>query len=248
MTEWGGGQAAYIRVANDLRSRIELGNLPPGAQLPSVSALMAEFKVAGTTVQKALRALKGAGLVDSRPGKGIFVRERRRIVSRSADFTSPVPGGVKTPHGPSTPVEVEQVVPREDIAHRLGLEPGNVAVRRSRVMLDREDGVTPVEIVASYFPADVAYGTELAESGKLKGAVPTALKRLGYPPRRVCEWVEARMPSALEAGVLQLPPGTPVLHLLRVTYSNDDRPVEALDMVFGADRYLLEYDLPVAAE
>src|SRR6184192_1605169 len=104
MTEWGGGSPAYIRVASNLRARIESGELAPGAQLPSVNMLMTEFEVAGTTVQKAIRALKAAGLVDSTPGKGIFVRTRKRMISRSADFTAPVPDGTKAPQGPSTPV------------------------------------------------------------------------------------------------------------------------------------------------
>lgn len=247
MTEWGGGVPAYIRVANDLRARIESGALKPGAQLPSVNMLMSEFDVAGTTVQKALRALKAAGLVDSMPGKGVFVRTRKRMVSRSADFTAPVPNGTKAPHGPSTPVEVAEVVPPDDVAEKLRLEPGEAAIRRARNMLD-DDGKTIVEITASYLPASLARGTELARTAKIKGATPGALVRLGYAPRRCREWVEGRMPTAAEAQLLSLPPGTPVLRMLRVTWADDDLPVEALDIVFGADRYLLEYDLPVTRD
>jgi len=247
MSEWGGGVAAYIRVATDLRARIESGALPPGAQLPSVTALMGEFKVANTTVQKAIRALKAAGLVDSKPGKGVFVREVQRIVSRSADFTAPVPEGQKAPHGLSTPVVIAEVVPPEDVAERLGLEPDDTAIKRSRNMLEREDG--PVfEITTSYFPSSIAKGTELERSAKLKGATPGALVRLGYAPRRCQERVEARMPTAAEAQMLNLTPGTPVLRLLRVVWTDNDLPVEALEIVFGADRYLLEYDLPVTRD
>lgn len=246
MTEWDGGPAAYIRVANDLRARIESGALQPGAQLPSVSALTQEFDVAGTTVQKALRALKAAGLVDSKPGKGVFVREHKRIISRSADFTAPVPEGTKPKHGPSTAVEVGEAVPPDDVAAKLEIEPGSTAIKRSRFMLDKEGGDI-VEITTSYLPLSIAQGTELARPGKLKGATPGALVRLGFPPRRCQEWVESRMPTSVEAQRLSLPPGTPVLRMLRVTWSDNDRPVEALDIVFGADRYVLEYDLPVTA-
>lgn len=247
MSEWGGGVAAYIRVATDLRSRIESGELPPGAQLPSVSKLMEEFMVASTTVQKAIRALKAAGLVDSRPGKGVFVREHKRIVSRSADFTAPVPDGQKPPHGRSTPVEVAEVVPPDDVAEKLGLEPDGTAIRRARNMIEGENDAV-VEITTSYLPASIAKGTELECSAKLKGATPGALARLGYVPRRCQEWVEARMPTAAEAQSLNLAPGTPVLRMLRVTWADNDVPIEALDIVFGADRYLLEYDLPVTRD
>lgn len=247
MSEWGSGVAAYVRVASNLRARIESGDLSPGAQLPSVSKLMEDFTVSSATVQKAIRALKAAGLVDSRPGKGVFVREHKRIVSRSADFTAPVPDGQKAPHGRSTPVEVTEVIPPDDVAEKLGLEPDGTAIRRTRNMLEGEDGAV-VEITASYLPASIAKGTELERSAKLKGATPGALARLGYTPRRCQEWVEARMPTATEAQTLDLAPGTPVLRMLRVTWADKDLPVEALDIVFGADRYVLEYDLPVTRD
>ena len=50
---------------------------PPGAQLPSTAALVAEYGASPVTVQKALRTSIGAGLVESRPGVGTFVRAVR---------------------------------------------------------------------------------------------------------------------------------------------------------------------------
>lgn len=250
MSEWGGGTAAYLRVAEDLRVKIETGQLKPGDALPSVVAIMQEYETSNTTAQSAIRILKATGLVESRRGKGVYVRNVQRAISRSAEYTSPPAEGEPARyHGASEQLEVSEVVPPDDVAIALGIDDDVRAVRRARVMVEKENPTSkgkPVEIVVSYFPVEIARGTELDSTRKLKGGTLAALRRLGYPPRHpATEWVDARMPTAREARVLDLPPGTPVLRLLRVTRTDNGRPVEALDMVFGADRYRLEYELPV---
>lgn len=65
---------------NDSTERILAGvrtwvsSAPPGAQVPSNRALMAEYGASPVTVQKAMRQLADLGLVESRPGSGTFVR------------------------------------------------------------------------------------------------------------------------------------------------------------------------------
>jgi DNA-binding GntR family transcriptional regulator len=56
-----------------LRRRIVSGELPPGARLPSIAGLMAEYGVARNTAAKALRMLADEGLVEIVPGWGSFV-------------------------------------------------------------------------------------------------------------------------------------------------------------------------------
>lgn len=244
MSELGGDLPAYVQIANDLRSRIEDGEIPPGEAIPSVSALIDQYDTSNSTIQAAIRALKAAGLVESRQGKGVFVRLVQRTVSRSAEYTSPPPGDDPARYrAPSRLLGIAEVVPPSDVAEKLGLDDGVRAVRRSRLMVEKGK---PIELVDSYFPVEIARGTELDSPGGLKGGSLAALRRLGYTPRNpAMEWVQARMPTASEARDLRLPPGTPVLRLLRVTYTDGRLPIEALVMVFGGDRYTLEYDLPV---
>lgn len=65
----------WRQVADDLRRRIESGEFPPGAPLPSLTALEADYRVSKTTARKAIGALREAGLVESVRGWGTFVRE-----------------------------------------------------------------------------------------------------------------------------------------------------------------------------
>jgi DNA-binding transcriptional regulator YhcF (GntR family) len=66
----------YIQVAGALRAAILTRTLEPGDKLPSGSQLAARYGVARMTVQQAIRVLRDEGLVVSRQGSGVFVRER----------------------------------------------------------------------------------------------------------------------------------------------------------------------------
>jgi GntR family transcriptional regulator len=69
------GQPAYQRVADELRRKITDGSLEPGAQLPTVTQLMATYGVSSTVVKAAINHLKIEGFVIGQQGKGVFVRE-----------------------------------------------------------------------------------------------------------------------------------------------------------------------------
>ncbi|GAA4895670.1 GntR family transcriptional regulator [Streptomonospora salina] len=71
-----GHQPQYRRIADELRHRIDLGDLAPGDALPSESALVHAYGVSRGTARQALSDLEGSGLVVSVHGKGRFVRDR----------------------------------------------------------------------------------------------------------------------------------------------------------------------------
>lgn len=69
-------RAPYQQVADDLRAAIESGQLAPGAQLPALPTLTAEYGVSTGTARSALNVLRDAGLIVTRQGQGSFVRTR----------------------------------------------------------------------------------------------------------------------------------------------------------------------------
>ncbi len=62
-------------VIRQLTIEIEQGRWNPGDRLPAESSMAATFGVSRTVVREAVAALKAAGLVSSRQGRGIFVVE-----------------------------------------------------------------------------------------------------------------------------------------------------------------------------
>jgi DNA-binding transcriptional regulator YhcF (GntR family) len=66
----------YVQVANALRAAILTKRFRAGDKLPSRNELAKTYDVAPMTVQNALRELREEGLIVSRQGSGVFVRER----------------------------------------------------------------------------------------------------------------------------------------------------------------------------
>jgi DNA-binding transcriptional regulator YhcF (GntR family) len=66
----------FQQVANALRAAILTKKFAPGERLPSGTELAKRYGVARMTVQSALGLLRDDGLIVSRQGSGVFVRER----------------------------------------------------------------------------------------------------------------------------------------------------------------------------
>lgn len=66
----------YLRIAAELRQRIDSGDLGPGDVVPSEATLVSRYGVARGTARQALAHLETAGLIEVRHGKGRFVRRR----------------------------------------------------------------------------------------------------------------------------------------------------------------------------
>jgi GntR family transcriptional regulator len=252
MVNPGDPRSPYRQVADALRAEIESGVLRPGDPIPSNAAIMDRFKVASSTAQRAVRTLTSEGLVESVPGRGVFVRKKRPWRAVSSRYLSVPPEGERdrwTTEGAKEGRRADQritfvgeVEPPEYVAEYLRLpDAGTVVVRKRVMFLDDE----PVELVESYYPSELVRGSRIMEGGKIPRGARAVLVALGYPPRRAHEVVYTRMPTPDESRALHLSTGTPVFHVLRTVLSEDDRPIEVDVMVLGGDRNRLEYEIPI---
>jgi len=64
---------AYLRVADDIASRIASGELAPGARLRSERDLAEYYGVSYGTVRRAMQVLRDRGLITTIHGRGTFV-------------------------------------------------------------------------------------------------------------------------------------------------------------------------------
>lgn len=67
------GTAPYKAIAADLRGKIESGELRPGEQVPSASAICETYGVSRNTALRALGVLQDEGLIRVEQGWGSFV-------------------------------------------------------------------------------------------------------------------------------------------------------------------------------
>ncbi|MGH3757250.1 GntR family transcriptional regulator [Actinophytocola sp.] len=137
-------------------------------------------------------------------------------------------------------LSVDEMVVSATVADMLGLNEGEAVVVRRRLMLFNDH---PVELVDSYYPANIALGTRLAEPRKIRGGAVSLLADLGHPPRRVREDVSARLATPDERAVLELDDPSCVLLLARALVTENDLAVEASVMTMVADGRRLRYEL-----
>jgi DNA-binding GntR family transcriptional regulator len=65
--------ARYQQISDSLRERIESGELPPGAMLPSVARISQEWGVSTITAANAVKLLHSEGLIRTAEGGDTFV-------------------------------------------------------------------------------------------------------------------------------------------------------------------------------
>ncbi|MEU5344508.1 MULTISPECIES: UTRA domain-containing protein [unclassified Streptomyces] len=128
------------------------------------------------------------------------------------------------------------------VAELLGLSEGEAVVVRRRVMYLGDE---PSELTDTYYPVEIARGTRLAGTAKIRGGAVTLLAELGYVGVCVREDVVARMPTAEEWDVLRTASDEPVLELTRLTLDRDDRPIQVDRMAMPAHRQQLRYEMRI---
>ncbi|MEU2789059.1 GntR family transcriptional regulator [Streptomyces sp. NPDC007100] len=237
----------YKQIADDLRARIERGDLQPGDRFPSESEVMAEFKAGRETVSKALRALQDAGLIVRRKGAATRVREfapiRRSANKRLSKSTwgaglSMWSLDVRDVPLDVTDLRVSRVEASAKVAEALDISRGAPVVKRRRSYV--LDGKV-VLIAESHIPADLADGTPIAEEDTGPGGIYQRLADIGHGPERFKEELRARMPTKAEAVQLELLPGTPVICAIRTAIAADGRVVEINDMRLDAGSFIMDY-------
>ncbi|UNM16658.1 GntR family transcriptional regulator [Streptomyces formicae] len=228
------------------------GEWEPGWKIPKTDALIEEHGASNVTIQRALNILKAEGLLEGKAGSGVFVRERAPQTIQPASFMAPSDPGQpyrwvteatkRSQRGGNRIVEVGETIPPKRVRAILGLPDRGTAVLRSRIgILDDE----PAELVDSFYPADLAVGTRLADRRKIPGGSPTLLAEMGYPPREQEDEISARPATTHEFVHLELPADIPVIEVFRVVYSDDRRPIEVTTLVKPAHLFKMGYHLPV---
>ncbi|WP_031154844.1 GntR family transcriptional regulator [Streptomyces xanthophaeus] len=254
-TAVGGGKAVprYLQIAEDIIQQIRAGVLGPGDQVPSEAEMIDRYKVSGGTIRKAMLEIRASGLVDTRHGKGSYVKSRPPVRHRSSDrFRRSLRQGGKAAYlaeseqsGATASVSVIYIGPTEapeGIAERLDVEVGTKVLARRRLYF--RNG-TPVETATSYLPWDVVRDVpELFEENPGPGGIYARLEDQGHVFAEFIETLQARPAAKAEASELALSPGTPVVHLLRNAVTEEGRVVEVCDTLMAADQFVFEFRIP----
>jgi len=78
----GSASPIYKQITDQVRLAVATGKLAIGDQLPSVRALAEELVINPNTVARAYTDLAREGMIESRPGRGVFVTRKRKMFTR----------------------------------------------------------------------------------------------------------------------------------------------------------------------
>jgi GntR family transcriptional regulator len=245
----------YQDIVDQLRVSILDGRLDAGERLPSENELAERYGTSRPTVRRAIALLKAEGLVNTEQGRGAFVRPkphvrlmlsgenfRRHRRAGLSGFNAQIEEQGQAPE--QRLLEVAWVAAPREVALRLDVdEDARVVVRRRLFVVNGE----PVAFCDSYYPADVADGTPLAEPERIPGGayglIEDSAGPVGRRLKRSVDDLVCRMPTPEEVDGLKLASGVPVVRTLRTVYDSQGRAVEVQDTVAAADKHQFRYEV-----
>jgi GntR family transcriptional regulator len=223
-------------VADVLRHQIHAGGYPDA--LPTEADLAADFFVSRNTVREALATLKDEGIIDRGPRTGTHVAIRKydhgldSLVGLKETFKGY--GDIRNEVRAAMTVSAPPAV-----ANRLKLSPGEPAVFVERL---RYLGDLPLSLDMTYLAPDI--GREVIERGLEANDVFALIEQVtGQRLGEANLAVEAVPADPHSAALLQVPDGTPVLLLERLTHLDDGRPVDLEYIRMRGDRITLRGNL-----
>ncbi|MFF7201376.1 GntR family transcriptional regulator [Streptomyces sp. NPDC008141] len=249
----------WRELADKLAERIQSGEYAPGQQLPHIRDLVEAGEGSKATVHAAYKALEAEGLVTSSRGHGTVVRRqtplKRLGISRYdkakwrdgdevAFIADRVASGRAYRRNEQTQ-SVSRIGAPPKVAEALGLPAEAEVYARARLV---KEGEQPTHTLTSYYRPEHVEGTRIVDpkpGPAGKGGGYRVLYDAGYEIDHMKETLFARVPTAEEAKLLQLPAGEPVMELHRTTYTDDGTVVEFAIGIHAASRFAWEYDFKV---
>ncbi|MFF3062334.1 GntR family transcriptional regulator [Streptomyces sp. NPDC057909] len=243
------------RLAAELREKITKGVYAPGAALPQVRELQESEGVAYQTVRDMYRVLEDEGLIVARKGKGTFVspilgkihrdgtgryiKSAREEAGARGAFAAEI---ARLGMAPNSTTVISRERPPTQVAEILDIRPSKLVLARARTMQADE---TVVQLATSYFPGDIAFGSQLEEQDTGPGGSKSRLAELGFPQVRIRESVDVRQPTKAEAKALGAPADRPIYEITHVGLTSENRAVEVCVHLMPITLWSLSYEWPI---
>lgn len=216
MTDTTGALPRYQQISELLIRDIAAGRLPDGTRLPPERDMAADLGVAIGTLRKALAELQAKGMLERVQGSGNYIRAKASTESIYALFRLELLSGGGLPTA-----QVLSVARRSKPADLpdFGSGPDAHRIRRLRFLSGQIAALEEIWLCASYTPelsaSDLSQSLYLHYRRHLKLWILRAEDRIGQAP--LPDWT----PSAFGH-----PPGTPLPHITRVSWSQHNARAE----------------------
>lgn len=230
----------YIQIMDAIQEYIEQGDGSPGEKLPGEPELCRLFDVSRTVIRQALRELEHEGLIVREKGKGTFIAEPKIRESLVQELTGFYQDMEAKGHPPVSDVLKQEVIaaPRK-VAAYLHLEQGAPAIQIDRVRYVDDE---PIVFVTTYLPYEQC--PKLLQADLARASLYAFLEEeYDMVIARGKRFLEAVPANEMEAELLQVNKGAPLILIDSVSYLADGTPIEYYHALHRGDRSRFEVDL-----
>jgi GntR family transcriptional regulator len=229
----------YQQLYEILHGKVLLRQWKPGDRLPTEKDLTKEYGVSRITVRAVLDMLVKEGLIYRQAGRGTFVAHAtlEQGLAQIISFTEDMQRRGFTV---STRVLFSGLVPATThIAERLHIDPGEELAHLQRLRL--ADG-EPMCIEHSYFVHRYCPGI-LEHDFSVRSLREVKIRLYGIRWTHAKQTIQAINAADETADLLGVRRGGALLFFERVSFSQDEVPIEFLQAYYRADRYILYNEL-----
>ncbi len=252
-----------LRIADDLRMKIERGELRPGDRIPSANELSATWSCSPSSGRAAINLLKKQGLVSADQGQRPVVRipPRRSVLRQDTNQIEKdrvllseeerrqfgaAEDNLGTPLSDLKFITTyRRISAAGDLAAVFGVPPGTELLRRDYETICRTNSVLEQQSV-SYIPVHlIEANPDLLDDSKepWPGGTQHQLFTVGIEVARMDTEVTAAMPTTVEMQRWSIPDGVPLLCGRKLTIDTDGRVVEISDARYPGDRTKMVFSL-----
>jgi GntR family transcriptional regulator len=227
------------QLAEAIREKIVQREYGVGEPIPTEDQLQKFYGVSRTTVRLALAKLVNEGYIRRQQGKGTYVNPQGLVTKGKPKSLSIDMFGVKSTTqmiqsaGMKVKTEVlhfASELPGEEVAEKLGINAKDPVLHFERV---RYADDRPLVLEKSWIPA--AQCPELQRED-IKGSLYLVLfKKYHHHIAAAHQSLRAILASELDARILGLQMGEPMMLVHGVTYLNDGRAIEAQESHFHGE-------------
>jgi GntR family transcriptional regulator len=224
----------YQQIKALITQSLQSGEWKPGELIPSEVELAARFKVSQGTVRKAIDELSAENLVVRRQGKGTFVATHHEERAHYR-FLRLMPDVGEAHQADNRIIEVKRMRAPAEVARMLDVKSGDSVIFIRRVQ--SFDGV-PTILEELWLPGALFRGLTAERLVEYKGPMYGLFEtEFGTRMIRATERVKAVLAEPQVSELLDVPPGTPLLNLERVSFTYGDKPVEVRRGLYRTDRH-----------
>jgi GntR family transcriptional regulator len=232
MTGSSKGTPLYIQIREAIRHDILNDVYKPGDRIPSEHEIADMWNANRHTARNAITKLVNEGLLIRRPGVGTFVA-RKRLLDDHNHIASFWESAVAAGLNPSNRViETTIILATADLANLLEIEDGNSIFKIQRVRLLNNE---PVSFHINHIPTHLM--PDLLDHDLANESLYRIYSEKGLHPTSGQQKIKAALAGERIGSLLEIPPGSPVLTIARVTRGIYGKPIEYTITYNRADRY-----------